>query len=108
MKEKDLSCFDLVFTACSVLGRLLAGQSLNLLVFGSGYSTAVLIFILLSVIKKKKRKKKKEKKHLAKGNRKVYLAFTDYQKAFDRVHTQCLCSYLRAKVYQGKCYQKHA
>ena len=26
MKEKDLSCFGLVFTACSVLGRLLASE----------------------------------------------------------------------------------
>ena len=39
MKEKDLPCFGLVFTVCSVLGRLCVlkqiSVQLNLFVFGS-------------------------------------------------------------------------
>ena len=53
--------------------------------FMSGYSTPIISFI--SFIQKS----------MGQGKGKVYVAFTDYQKAFDRVNSECLLACLRDK-----------
>ena len=69
--------------------------------FRSGYSTTDHIFTLLSVIPKS----------LSQGQRKVYVVFIDYQKAFDLVNRESVYVCLRAKglprkVLNTNYYQK--